>query len=46
MKLLCCVGGQVKHFVDYQLEINRRSEFGKADVSSVSPSSEQSQTKP
>ena len=24
MKLLCCVGGQVKHLVDYQLEVDKR----------------------
>ena len=43
MKLWCCVGGQVKHLVDCQLEveINCCSEFLEADVSSVGPSSEQ-----
>ena len=42
MKLWCCVGGEEKHYVDYQLGANRRSEFLEADVSSVSPTSEQS----
>ena len=23
MKLWCCVGGQVKHLVDYQLEVDK-----------------------
>ena len=32
----------MKHLVSHQGQINRRSEFWKADVSSVSPSSEQS----
>ena len=48
MKPLCCVGGQVKHYVDYQLgadkgKLTAVAKFLKADVSSVSPSSEQSE---